>query len=81
MSPEDVRSAFNNAAKYGRVLVEEQIVGDHHRLVIMHGRCLGVSRRLPARVVADGVSTISQLVEAVNQTRTEQLTSRKKDQT
>ena len=75
VSPEDVRSAFNNAAKYGRVLVEEQIVGDHHRLVIMHGRCLGVSRRLPARVVADGVSTISQLVEAVNQTRTEQLTS------
>ena len=74
-SPEEVRSAFNNAAKYGRVLVEEQIVGDHHRLLIMHGRCVAVSRRLPPRVVGDGVSTISQLVETVNQTRTDHLSS------
>jgi D-alanine-D-alanine ligase-like ATP-grasp enzyme len=74
-SAEEVRSSFNNAAKYGPVIVEEQIVGDHHRLLIIHGRCVAVTRRLPPRVVGDGISTISQLVETVNQTRTDHLSS------
>ena len=72
---EQVRDAFVRAAEYGEVLVEEQIAGDHYRLLVMHGRCVAVSRRLPAHVVGDGVSTISELVEAINLSRTERLSS------
>lgn len=74
-TPEQVRSAFMRATEYGPVLVEEQIAGDHHRLLVMHGRCIAISRRLPARVVGDGVSTVLQLVEAVNLTRSDHLSS------
>ena len=55
--------------------MEEQIAGDHYRLLVMHGRCLAVNRQLSARVVGDGVSTISQLVEDVNKTRTDFLSA------
>lgn len=72
---ERVRDAFVRAAEYGAVLVEEQVAGDHYRLLVMHGRCVAVSRRLPAHVVGDGVSTISELVEAINLRRTERLGS------
>jgi D-alanine-D-alanine ligase-like ATP-grasp enzyme len=74
-SEEQVRAAFTLAAQHGAVLVEEQIPGEHHRLLVMHGRCIAISRRLPARVIGDGISTILQLVELANRTRTEQLTS------
>lgn len=74
-NPDQVRSAFVNAATHGPVIVEEQIAGDHYRLLVMHGRCLAVNRQLSARVVGDGVSTISQLVEDVNKTRTDFLSA------
>lgn len=70
---DQVSRAFLRASEYGPVLVEEQISGDHHRLLVLHGRCIAVSRRLPARVVGDGVSTVSELVETINLTRTDQL--------
>ena len=50
-NPDQVRSAFVNAATHGPVIVEEQIAGDHYRLLVMHGRCLAVNRQLSARVV------------------------------
>jgi D-alanine-D-alanine ligase-like ATP-grasp enzyme len=68
-----LRAAFRRAREHGGVLVEQQIPGDHHRLLVMHGRCIAVSRRLPARVVGDGHATIAELVERVNATRTETL--------
>ena len=64
-----------NAATHGPVIVEEQIAGDHYRLLVMHGRCLAVNRQLSARVVGDGVSPISQLVDDVNKTRTDYLSA------
>ena len=74
-NPDQVRSAFVNAAAHGPVIVEEQIAGDHYRLLVMHGRCLAVNRQLSARVVGDGVSPISQLVDNVNKTRTDYLSA------
>jgi cyanophycin synthetase len=64
-----VREAFVRAAEYGEVLVEEQIEGDQHRLLVVHGRCLMVVRFTPARVIGDGVSTVLDLVEKINLTR------------
>jgi len=61
---EHVRAAFVRAAEHGAVLVEEQIEGDQHRLLVVHGRCIRASRLRSARVVGDGSSTILELVEA-----------------
>lgn len=72
---EQVRNAFSQACQYGEVLIEDQIEGDQHRLLVVHGRCVKVSRHLSARVCGDGASTIAQLVEATNLTRTEHLTA------
>jgi len=72
---EHVREAFVRAAEWGPVLVEQQIEGDQHRLTVIHGRCLRVRRSRSPHVVGDGASTISELVEAVNVTRTEVLSS------
>lgn len=72
---DQVHDAFVRAAQHGGVLVEEQIPGDHHRLLVIHGRCIAVSRRLSARVVGDGLSTVSELVETINLTRTETLST------
>jgi len=59
---EQLRAAFARAAEHGPVLVEEQIPGDHHRLLVMHGRCITVSRRLPARIVGDGLATVAAML-------------------
>jgi cyanophycin synthetase len=64
-----VRSAFATARKHGPVLVEEQIPGDHFRLMVINGRLTSVRRQKPAHVVADGVRSIAKLVDAANATR------------
>lgn len=65
-----LRQAFARAREHGEAMVEQHIAGDHHRLLVMHGSCVAVSRRLPARVTGDGTSSVAALVEAVNATRT-----------
>lgn len=68
-----LRQAFARAREHGEAMVEQHIAGDHHRLLVMHGRCIAVSRRLPARVTGDGALSVAALVERVNATRTEHL--------
>jgi cyanophycin synthetase len=63
----EVREAFAIAESHGRgVLVESMIEGDDHRLLVVGGELIAAARRLPARVVGDGHSTIEALVEIVN---------------
>jgi len=66
---EAIRRAFEAAHKYGKVLVEQMIVGSNHRLLVMHGRFVSAVRQTPAQVVGDGVHSIRALVEEVNRTR------------
>lgn len=48
------------------VVVERFIDGDDYRLLVIDGRMVAASRRVPAHVVGDGVRTVRELVEAVN---------------
>jgi cyanophycin synthetase len=67
-SPEQVHTAFEVAREHSRsVIVESFITGDDHRMLVINGELVAVARRVPGHVVGDGVRTIEQLVEEVNQ--------------
>lgn len=74
-APSEVAPAFTRAQAFGTVIVEQQIAGDQHRLLVINGRCVTVSRLLPARVIGDGVSSVARLVEIVNESRAEHLSA------
>lgn len=48
------------------ILVEELIEGQDHRLLVIDGKAVAASRRVPAHVVGDGRSTVTDLVAAAN---------------
>ncbi|WP_028575397.1 hypothetical protein [Desulfonatronovibrio hydrogenovorans] len=61
------------AGLYGKdVLVEEFVHGTNYRLLFFKGKLLSACSRIPARVVGDGNSTISQLIDQTNFGRMEQ---------
>jgi cyanophycin synthetase len=65
---EDVRAGFEAARAISRsVIVETFLEGDDHRLLVINGELVAATRRTPGHVVGDGVRTITQLVEEVNQ--------------
>ncbi|RYE82734.1 MAG: cyanophycin synthetase, partial [Myxococcales bacterium] len=62
-----VREAFAIARGYrSRVLVEEMITGRNYRVLVVDGKMVAASERLPAHVVGDGVHTVAELVEIEN---------------
>ncbi len=59
-----VREAWKVAREVSRdVIVERQIPGEEHRLLVVGGKLVAASRGQSARVIGDGVSTINQLVD------------------
>lgn len=69
-NPEQVRQAFQRArAKSNRedVIVEMQLVGSLHRLLVVDGSLVAAVRREPASVVGDSQHTVRELVELANQ--------------
>ncbi|MGH7585873.1 MAG: cyanophycin synthetase [Gemmatimonadales bacterium] len=65
---EEVRTAFHSAQQHSRsVIIESFIRGDDHRMLVVQGRLIAVSRREPGHVVGDGEHTISQLIDLTNQ--------------
>jgi cyanophycin synthetase len=54
-------------AKGRDVIVERFFAGNDHRILIVNGRMIAVAERVPAQVIGDGVSTIRQLVDQVNE--------------
>ena len=66
-TPAEVREAFVCAQEHSRsVIVESFITGHDHRMVVIDGELVAVSRREPGHVVGDGVHTIEELVATVN---------------
>ncbi|MGH8030324.1 MAG: cyanophycin synthetase family protein, partial [Arenimonas sp.] len=64
----EVIEGFNKAKEISRsVIVETYLEGDDHRLLVVNGDLVAATRRTPGHVVGDGVHTIAQLVEVVNQ--------------
>jgi cyanophycin synthetase len=64
---DEIREAFARAQEHSRsVIVETFISGHDHRMVVINGELVAVSKREPGHVVGDGVHTIEQLVAVVN---------------
>jgi cyanophycin synthetase len=64
---EAVTSAYQAAREHGDwVVVESYSPGDDYRMLVVGNRLVAAARREPAHVIADGRSTISQLVAQVN---------------
>jgi cyanophycin synthetase len=65
---EEVKQGFAVAREHARsIIVETCIEGDDHRLLVVNGELVAATRRTPGHVVGDGVHTVAQLVELVNQ--------------
>lgn len=64
---EQVAAAYEVAIKEGRaVMVEQSIVGDDYRMLVVGNQLVAAARREPAQVVGDGKSTVRELVDEVN---------------
>ncbi len=67
-SDAEVIQGFAVAREHSRsVIVETYLEGDDHRLLVVNGELVAATRRTPGHVVGDGVHTVAQLVEIVNQ--------------
>lgn len=66
-SLEDLYKALEIAFSFDEVvLVEEYLVGEEFRFLVIDYKVSGILRRVPANVSGDGVSTIKELVEIKN---------------
>ncbi|MGQ2979733.1 MAG: cyanophycin synthetase [Polaromonas sp.] len=59
--------AFRAAAEYGDVLVEKFLPGNDFRLLVVGNKLVAASRREPPQVLGDGLHTVRELVDIVNQ--------------
>ena len=67
VSREHLAQAFAAAAEYGEVMVEKFLPGCDFRLLVVGNKMVAASRRDPPQVVGDGVNSVRQLVDIVNQ--------------
>jgi cyanophycin synthetase len=66
-TPDEVRAGYTAAAEHSSsVIVETQLSGDDHRLLVVNGELIAATRRTPGQVVGDGVHTVRELVDSVN---------------
>jgi len=63
-----VRAAYVAAREEGRsIICEKHAPGDDYRLLIIGGKLVAAARREPAHVIGDGIHTIKELIQIVNQ--------------
>lgn len=69
-SEADVVSAFRAAQKFSQsVLVEKHFVGNDYRIQVVLGEVQGIIHRDPAHIIADGIHTVTELIESENESR------------
>ncbi|MFH1464048.1 MAG: cyanophycin synthetase [Pseudomonadota bacterium] len=67
-SEEQVCLAFEQALLHSdTVILESFIAGFDHRMLVVNGALVAAAKRVPGHVVGDGVHTVAELVEQVNQ--------------
>lgn len=49
-----------------KIMIQEQVAGEDYRILVINGRMEIATKRIPAFVVGDGVSTIESLIENIN---------------
>lgn len=66
-TPEQVRDAFEKAyERASTVIVETYQTGHDYRILVVNGKVVAVSQRVPGHVVGDGRHTVAELVDLVN---------------
>jgi cyanophycin synthetase len=64
---DDALTAFKEAKEVSRkIIIEKYITGEDYRLLVINNVLVAAAKRTPARVIGDGKSTITELVEEVN---------------
>ena len=66
---QEVEEAYDHASAASRtrsVIVERYYPGSDYRVLVINGKVIAVSQRVPAHVVGNGVSTIEELIEQTN---------------
>src|SRR5258708_153356 len=67
-SDEEVAHGYTVAREHSRsVIVETFLEGDDPRLLVVNGELVAATRRTPGHVVGDGLHTVVQLIDLVNQ--------------
>ncbi len=65
---EDIQRAFWEAKKFSNeVLIEEMCEGKDFRVLVINGKFSAAAERSPPSIKGDGVSTVLQLIEKINQ--------------
>ena len=65
---EQATVGFNRAKEISDlVIIEEQIKGEDYRILIINFKFVAAAKRSPAQIIGNGNSTISELIEKVNQ--------------
>jgi cyanophycin synthetase len=66
-TPQQVSDAYELAAQVSPdVVIEEFLEGKDYRVMVVGGKMLAASERLPAHVIGDGAHTIAQLIDLEN---------------
>jgi cyanophycin synthetase len=66
-TPEQVCEAYEKAREIGSgVIVESFLQGNDYRILVVNGKVIAVSQRVPGHVVGDGQHTIAELIDLVN---------------
>lgn len=62
-----LQTAFLDAQKVSRlVILEQELPGFDHRILVVNGKVVAVAQRVPAQVVGNGIHSVGALIEAVN---------------
>lgn len=74
---QQVRDAYEDARRFSSapIMLERFVPGDEHRIMLIDYKLATVACRRPPRVTGDGISTIRQLVDALNMERTLDISS------
>ncbi|WP_162320372.1 ATP-grasp domain-containing protein [Nesterenkonia haasae] len=68
----EFQAAFEDVATQSDyVLVERFVEGVEHRVLLVYGKVAAAARRVPANVIGDGSSTVTELIGEKNRLRTE----------
>ena len=68
LSPADVEKAWHLAReRESTIVVERFVTGHDYRVLVVGGRAVAAARRHPPTVTGDGVATVRQLVDRVNE--------------
>ncbi|MBW4596270.1 MAG: cyanophycin synthetase [Brasilonema angustatum HA4187-MV1] len=64
---EEAEAAYDSARQVSRaIIVERYYTGRDHRVLVVDGKVVAVSERVPAHVVGNGKSTIFELIDQTN---------------